>query len=210
MTHPYRGGEEHKDTDEKRKVADAVYDKRLFTGGRLVEVCVPEPDQEVRTEPDTFPPHKENGDTLRHYQREHRKHKEVQIGKVPRIAVVFCHVPNRVKMDHRTDKRDDEHHDHRERVDHEREIDMEITRDEPRKERLRKEPFLAGQSAELEENHGGDGKRDERCETPDKRHQALVDLALAIGIRNREQAVYNGAAKRCERYEPQIVFHPSS
>ena len=65
--------------------------------------------------------------------KEVRKEKERQIREKARAMGIFRHVADRVEMDERRNRRDDDQHHRGERIDPQRPVDMEIARDNERR-----------------------------------------------------------------------------
>ena len=119
--------------EHEAEVADAVDDKRLLAGvgrGRLRE---PEADQQIRTQPDTFPADEHHREARAEHQHEHERRKQVQIREVAReLGVVLrVHVRRRVQVDQRPDAGDHQNHQGRERIEVERERNIEPPGREP-------------------------------------------------------------------------------
>ena len=74
-------GDQEKDSQNETEVADAVDDKSLVAGDRIVVIAIPKTDQEIGTETDAFPADEEQQQSCRHHQEQHEKNKEVEINE---------------------------------------------------------------------------------------------------------------------------------
>ncbi len=141
--------DEHDREDEPR-VTDAVDDERLLTrvrGGIPVE---PEADEKVGAKSDPFPPDEGQKEVRAQHQVQHEEREHVEVGEEAPEAGVVAHVADGVHVDEKSDPRDDEHHDHRQRVEPVAPVDEEVLRrsvglrgahpGNPGEERLRREP----------------------------------------------------------------------
>ena len=147
LRHPLEvEGAEHlpeaEDPEQEAEVADAVGDEGLLACVRVLQLLVPEPDQQVGAEPDALPPHEHQQDGIPEDQDQHREHEEVQVREEAREALVLVHVADRVDVDQRADAGDDEKHDGAQRVDREAEGDDEIAGRDPVEELVADRPVV--------------------------------------------------------------------
>ena len=120
-------------TAARAKVASpiAFITNAFFAAATASEPVVPEPDQQVRREPDEAPAHEQEQEVPRLHEQEHREDEERHVGEVATLLVVAGHVAHRVPDDEPADSRDDEHHHDRERVDQDLHPDLEVAGGEP-------------------------------------------------------------------------------
>ena len=83
---------EEEEAQEKARVADAVHEEGLLSRGGVLGLLVPEADQEIRAEAHSLPADEEEGQVVGKHEDEHRRHEEVQVGEVARVAAVAVHV----------------------------------------------------------------------------------------------------------------------
>src|SRR5581483_11386001 len=161
------GPEDEEDRDHPDRVApvaDAVHPERLVRGLLRRGLVEPEPDQEIRAQADTLPPHEREEVVVGHDQDEHREHEERQPREEAVEAVVVLHVAVRVDEDQRADDGDDQEHRARQRIDERRDVHVEVAHADPLVERhgralLAAEDFE--EHADGEDGGGGDrGGRD--------------------------------------------------
>ena len=104
------------DGQGEAEVADAICNEGLAgCVGRFLSIKVVT-DEQVGTEPDSFPADKHHQEIRAHHQHEHRKHEEAHVGKEaiePRVAV---HVAGGKNEDAESDARHDQHEDRRKRI----------------------------------------------------------------------------------------------
>ena len=100
----------------------------LMPAAVAVVAPVPERDQEVRGGADERPADDQHHEVRRHDQQQHAEHEEVQVGEEARVAAVAAHVGDRVEVDQHRDAGDDQHHQHAERVDQDRDLRVDAAR----------------------------------------------------------------------------------
>ena len=83
-------------------------------------------DQQVGGRAHERPPDDQDHEVRRQDQQQHREDEEVQVGEVARVAAVAAHVGDRVEVDQERHARHHEAHEHRQRVDQDREVDAEV------------------------------------------------------------------------------------
>ena len=135
-------GEQREHPEDERVVTDAVDDERLLAGVVRRLLLEPEADQQIRAEADALPADEHHREVRAEHQHEHERGEQVQIGEVARELAVdlVVHVRGRVDVDQRADAGDDEDHHRRQRIDAERERDVQIARRDPGVERLLDRP----------------------------------------------------------------------
>jgi len=85
------------------------------------------PDQEVGTQTDGFPKHKQLKQVIRQYQHEHGKGKQCDIAEETGITRLPVHVADRIDVHQGTDTGDQEQHDGGQPVDVEADMDVKMT-----------------------------------------------------------------------------------
>ena len=117
--------------EKEARVADAVHHKGFrggLCGGDLVVVIA---DQEIGTESHPFPADKEHHIVVPHDEEQHGDHEEVHVGEESREPILSVHVADGVDVNQKSDSRDDEQHDARERIDEIGQIDGEVAAENP-------------------------------------------------------------------------------
>ena len=110
-------GEYQTNAEGKTKVTDAVDQEGLEIGVNRGRPGEPEPDQQVRNQPNGFPAEKELHKIIRHHEHQHREGKQADVGEEALVSGVFFHVANGVDVDHQRHKGHDAHHGRGQRVD---------------------------------------------------------------------------------------------
>ena len=125
--------EDQQHAEDESPVADAVDNEGFLAGIGRGLFLIPEADQQVRTEPDAFPPDEHHEEVRAQHEHEHERREQVQVGEVPRVLGVglLVHVRRRIHVDQQPDAGDHENHHGRERVQPQREGDREIARADP-------------------------------------------------------------------------------
>ena len=140
-------GGEHR--EEKTEISHAVGNEGFFARQRIRKAVasqrifvVPKADEEIRTQPHAFPSDKEHQVRRAAHQNHHHRDEEVEeneeaavTSQIFFIADIFVHVADGVNMDERPDRRDDEHHRHREGIHAEGPRKMQRTDHNPVRER---------------------------------------------------------------------------
>ncbi len=122
---------DRQNTEREAKIADPVDDKCLDRRGVGRRPFIPEADQQIGDQPDTFPAEIKLQEIVRRHQRQHEKCKQREVGKEARNVRIVRHVSDRIDMDQKRHNRDGEHHHRGQLVDAERPIDLEISRADP-------------------------------------------------------------------------------
>ena len=189
--------EEH--GDQEAEVADPVHDERLLAGVRVGLVLEPEPDQQVGTEPDPFPPDEHHREAGPEHKDEHEDHEQVQVREIARVARVFPHVADAEQVDEAAHAGDDEQHHRRELVRLKRQVHLQPPHRQPGPERDHDGGFglLAHQPDEHPDRyrkgaqqHAGTDQRDE---------------VLGPGPPDRQRAVQQEAEHRQRDGQPHHV-----
>ena len=103
-------------TKQKSKVAHAVNQKRFQIGVNRGRPRVPETDQQIRHQPDSFPAEKQLHEIISHHQHQHGKGKQRDVAEEALIAGVFRHIAYCVDVHHQRHKGHHQHHHHRQPV----------------------------------------------------------------------------------------------
>src|SRR6185369_16197956 len=87
------------------EVADAIDDEGFFAGVGCGLLLEPEPDEQIRTEPDTFPSKEHHQEVRTQDEDEHERREQVQVREIARVLRVWLvvHVRGRIDVDQRTD-----------------------------------------------------------------------------------------------------------
>ena len=118
--------EQQEHAEEEGEVTDAIDDERLAAGGRVLVLLEPEADQQERAQADALPADEHDGHVRGEDEDQHRSHEQIQVAEVRRVARLVAHVARRVDVDQRADERDDQDHHRRQRIEPERERDLEV------------------------------------------------------------------------------------
>ena len=117
--------------EQEKHVADARGEKGLLGRRRRRGLLIPEPDQQVRSEPDQFPAHEQEQQAVRDHHAQHGPGKEREEAEEAREVLVVLHVAHGVDEDQQADKGDHHQHHGRERIEHPAEIDVRRAELEP-------------------------------------------------------------------------------
>ena len=192
--------EDDKHTDEETEVADPVDDESFFAGVRGRLLLEPETNQQVRTQPHTFPAHEHEQEAVRQYQGQHREREQVHVGEEAAETRFVSGVPDRVYVNQETHAADDEYHHRRKRIEHETDVDVERARRNPREKHLFDNPGALGQSFEFEEEQYRQYKRQADRGTGDERDHRPRQLA-------QQEPVDQKTNQREDRDQKQVIGH---
>jgi hypothetical protein len=103
--------EDPADAEDEAEVPDAVHDERLLARVRGELLVVVVPDQQIRAESHSLPPHEHQEEVVREHEDEHRKHEEVQVGEVTTVTRVVTHVADGIDVDEESDEGDERDHE---------------------------------------------------------------------------------------------------
>jgi len=95
---------------EKSKVPDPVHDEGLVRRLAVVAVGVPETDQQVGAQPNTFPAQEQDHEVIPEDQVQHGEDEQVQVGEKAPETIISMHVAHRIHMDEAAHARDDHGH----------------------------------------------------------------------------------------------------
>ena len=102
--------EQEKYSEQKAGVADAVDDEGLHSRIRVLEILIPVADEQVGANTHAFPAHEHHGQVIGADEGQHRKKEEIQVREIAVGRPVVGHIPDGVKMNHRSDASDDHRH----------------------------------------------------------------------------------------------------
>ena len=187
--------DQQEERDEEAEVADAVGDEGFFAcvGGRVLEE--EEADEQVGGEADALPADKHEQVVVGQHQGQHEEHEEVEVGEEAVVAALMLHVGHGIDVDEEADAGDDQHHDHREMVEVEAEVDGERIRRESRCRR-------GGSTASAPELHQGPGLRagdEERGSGEEERDGGDHGLGEALAEESVDQPAKPGAGSESAR-----------
>jgi hypothetical protein len=118
-------------SEEKTKVTDASGDERLLCGRRGAGSLNPEADEQIRREPDEFPKHEKEKQTVRDNQPEHRSGEKRQVRKEAGEIFIVGHVADAEDKDAQADGRDHYQHRCRQRVENKPKPQRLVAESEP-------------------------------------------------------------------------------
>ena len=136
-------------------------------------LVVPEPDQEIRAQPDELPRGEDGQPVVPEDEEQHAEHEEVEVGEEAPAARVVRHVAHRVEVDEHADRRDDDQEARGQVVDVEGDVDAELAGGDPLPEEHGRSVLVArgqlvGHHDHRDRPRGDDPEeRDEEGETPD-------------------------------------------
>jgi hypothetical protein len=192
--------EGHEHRDHEPEVADTVGDERLLAGGGRGIAGVPETDQQVRARADAFPAEERDEQVLAEDEHQHAEDEQVQVQEELAELRVTVHVPDRVHVDQRADARDEQRHRDRERIDEERQIDLQAADRQPGEQALDVVAFLGGLRHEIEEHADGHSERGGG-------HQRGEVTGLRLAEATAEQQDDQEPGQRQGRDEPDDIEH---
>ena len=156
-------GEEEKERQHETDIADAGDDERLARRQAVDKILVPEADEQIAAQADTFPADEERQQVAGQHQHQHRRDEQIHIGEEAVIAFVSGHEFGRVEQDQAADDGDDEHHHQRKRVEIEADRWREIADADPRPERQRYILVPTGKKNDGDQR-GDDGGENDRAD----------------------------------------------
>ena len=127
----------NENSDKQAKIANPVGHKGFFRclgiTCPLFALLKPKSNQQVRTQPNTFPTNKQHQVRVSADQDHHGGDEQIHVDEKPPIAPrifveahIIVHVSNRVDMDQGANSRYHQHHGHRQRVNLESPVDLQI------------------------------------------------------------------------------------
>ena len=149
--------------DEQAHIAHSVHDEGLLCSNRIGGNVVPETDEEVRGQAHAFPADEETRVGVRQNQDEHRGDEEVEVGEEATTIRVVLHVRDRVDVDERPNEGDQHDEGHRQRVEHQSEVNGEVSRGNPREQGKRDSLSLSGEGEHCDDNRHAHREGGPRC-----------------------------------------------
>ena len=153
--------EQQEGGDHQADVADHVDHEGLDAGVGGGRAPVPERDEQVGGGAHEGPAHDQQHEVGRQDQHEHREDEEVEVGEVAREAAVAAHVRHGVHVDQERDPADHQAHEHGERIDQDRHVDVEIAGGDVGPRRVDERALVRRVVLQL---HEGADRRQERAE----------------------------------------------
>ncbi len=199
MPERIQAGEQTVERDHERQVADAVHDERLVAGGRVRLHLVPEADQRERAQPDAFPADEHQPHVVAQHQHQHREGEQVEPSEEAPVAVVVVHVAGRVDVDQAADAGDYQRHDHRQRIEPERDVEIQSADVEPLPQVVEHEAVFRRQPEHPEKRAHREEERQDDDAASDE-----TDRALAEGL------LQPRAGKKIDRRADQRQQHDQS
>ncbi len=185
------------DAERETQVAHAVHDKGFVARFGVVDIRVPETDQQIRTASDAFPTHKHQQEVLAHHKQQHHEDEQVEIGKEAGLFGVFRHVAGRVDMDQAANARDDQRHQHGERIEQQGEIHLKTADAYPGRIRgragyQRHNHAVIRRAAILHQHKQCNDKRPQHHARPNTRHKVflprlILDKKPGKGVEQKPQ-----------------------
>ncbi len=174
-------GEQAVERDHEGPIADPVDDERLVAGGGVADDLVPEADQRERAEADALPSHEQQPQIVAQHQQEHREGEQVEPAEEAPVRIIVVHVAGRVDVDQAADAGDDQRHQHRERIEPERDIDIEPADMNPAPEIVEHEAILGRQRQHHHEGAERDQKGEHDHAASDHGDRTLAESLLQPG-----------------------------
>ena len=123
-------------TEQEPDIAHAVHDECLVGGLAVLDILVPEADEQVGAEPHAFPAEEREKQAIGKHEHNHAEQEQVDVGEEAGKAAVAVHVTDGVQRDERADTRHEQEHDAGESVEQESDIHLEERNINPVAERL--------------------------------------------------------------------------
>ena len=121
----------HKQCNGHRGIAYTRNDERLAGSGAIGGILIPEAYQEVGAQPHAFPSKIHQQQVVRQHQHQHGAHKEVHAGEEACEVRVVRHIAGGINMDEKAHERDHKRKSKRERIQVQRDADVEIPDGQP-------------------------------------------------------------------------------
>ena len=192
--------EDHERPDHQPHVSDHVDHERLQPGSGRGVPAIPVRDQQVRGRAHERPADDQQEEIAGQHQQQHREHEVVQVAEVAREPAVHVHVGDRVQVDERGHAGDHEDHEHRQRVnqDRDRGVDADAVVVAPQRGGV-----LARVSRVAQQRDQGRDRKRER--EPDRRRTYPAGAAPGPSVpaqRDRE-----GPHERAQEHQPGAASH---
>ena len=163
----------------------------------IVQVVVPETDEQVRAETHAFPTEEGQEQAVGKHEHDHAEQEQVDVGKEAGKAAVAVHVTDRVESDERTDARDKQEHHAGKTVEQESDIDLEHRDINPVAERLTDTFFRHTES----EQHNTQ-ERKHREKHREGAHETFGRTLLATRRNKGNRCKQDCSQEREKRYKP--------
>ena len=150
--------EDGEDAQREAEIADAVDDKGLDRRRVRRGLVVPEADQEIAGETDTFPAEEQLDQIVSSHQHQHRKGEQRQIGKEPRPIRILVHVADGIEVHEGRDGVDHHQHHGGQRIDAQRPRYLQVAGIDPREQRY---PGVVVHEADIDQRHPGQRRGNE-------------------------------------------------
>ena len=131
----FEGHKEEQDGEHEPKVTDPVDNERFFASVRGTLACIPEANEQIRTQPHPFPADEHEQVIVGHDQDQHSPHKQVEVGKEPGIVLLVVHIPRGIDVNEQPHTRHYQHHGARQPVNQKTHLGTIGPRSDPRKHR---------------------------------------------------------------------------
>ena len=119
------------DTEDEAEVTDTVDQEGLHVGKNRGRTGVPETDQQIGDQTDSFPAEEELHEVVAHHQHQHGEGEQRDVAEEAVVTRIFLHVADGVDMDHQRHEGHDQHHRGRQGVDHETDFKLVVTGGQP-------------------------------------------------------------------------------
>ncbi len=187
--------EDEERAEHEADIAEHVDQERLEPGARRRCAPVPERDQQVRGGADERPADDQQHEVPGEHEQEHREHEVVEVREVPADPDVALHVRDRVQVDHRRDAGDDQRHEHRQRIDVDRELRVDSRGDDVVPQRRAELSVIGAAAQQRHEHRDGERKRERDRERADPAGDARRDDPPS-------ERQHEHAQQRAEQHEP--------
>ena len=183
-------------TEQEADIAHAVHDERLVRGLAVIDILVPETDEEVRAEAHAFPTEEREEQVVREHEHDHAEQEEVDVGEVTGKAAVAVHVTDRVESDEGADARHEQEHDAGKTIEQESDIHAEHRDVDPVAERFTDATFR-----HVERKEGNTSKGERREEDCESSNETFSRTLLAVRRNDGDSTEDNASQQREERYQ---------
>jgi hypothetical protein len=156
---------------------------------------VVEADQQVGGDADERPADDQEHEVRGQHQQQHREDEEVHLREEAAVVALLVHVLGGVQVDQEAHPGDDQHHQHRQRVDPDRELHLQVPDLDPGPEAGDVEALLGVLPEHPDQDRDGEDEAEEDRAAADDPHQRLRGLL-------REGAQDQGSEQRQSEDEP--------
>ena len=151
-------GEHQADAEDEAEVADAIDQESLHVGENGGRAGVPEADQQVGDEADSFPTEEELHEVVAHDEHQHREGKQRDVAEEAVVARIVLHVANGVDVHHQRHEGDDQHHRGGQGIDQEPDLEPVVAARQPGIDRAVE--GVPGLDVLEDDDRGGEGDGD--------------------------------------------------